>query len=99
MLKNNYHPGIFLQELLDEYNITAYKLSKDTFLQQTRISQILKGTRAISEDTAQRLARYFTTSPQYWLNLQHSYNLSNQHNDDYKNIVPITLQIHKSHQV
>ncbi len=77
MIKNTFHPGEFLQELLQDYDITAYRLSKDIFVQQTRISRILKGERSISSDTAIRLGKYFGTSPQYWLNLQDSYDLSN----------------------
>lgn len=89
MIKNNFHPGEFLQELLDDYNITAYRLSKDIFVQQTRISDILKGKRSISSDTAIRLGKYFNNSAQYWLNLQDSYDLANCKVENYHNIHPI----------
>ena len=89
MIKNNFHPGEFLQELLDDYNITAYRLSKDIFVQQTRISGILKGSRSITSDTAIRLGKYFNNSPQYWLNLQDSYDLTNCNVEDYHSISPI----------
>ena len=88
MIKNNFHPGEFLQELLDDYNITAYRLSKDIFVQQTRISDILKGKRSISSDTAIRLGKYFNNSAQYWLNLQDSYDLANCKVENYHNIHP-----------
>jgi addiction module HigA family antidote len=78
---NNYHPGLFLQELLRQYNISAYRLSKDIHLPQTRISQILRGKRAISIDTASRLAKYFGISINYWLNLQNSYDITNSNLD------------------
>ena len=89
MIKNNFHPGEFLQELLEDYNITAYRLSKDIFVQQTRISGILKGKRSISSDTAIRLGKYFNNSQQYWLNLQDSYDLSNCNVENYHNINPV----------
>lgn len=89
MIKNNFHPGEFLQELLDDYNITAYRLSKDIFVQQTRISGILKGKRSISSDTAMRLGKYFGNAPQYWLNLQDSYDLTHCDIENYYAINPI----------
>jgi len=89
MIKNTFHPGEFLQELLDDYSITAYRLSKDIFVQQTRISDILKGKRSISSDSAIRLGRYFNTSAQYWLNLQDSYDLARCNVENYQNISPI----------
>lgn len=75
MLVNNFHPSEFLKELMEEYRISAYRLAKDTFISQSRIGKILKGKRSITPDTALRLARYFGTTPQYWLNLQTSYDL------------------------
>ncbi len=75
MLLNSFHPSEFLKELMDEYRISAYRLAKDTFIPQSRIGEILKGKRGITPDTALRLSRYFGTSPQYWLNLQTSYDL------------------------
>ena len=75
MIRNPNHPGIFLQIYLDDYNITAYKLAKDTFMPQTRVSEILKGKRSITLDTALRLSKYFGNSIDQWLNLQRSYDL------------------------
>jgi antitoxin HigA-1 len=70
----NIHPGEILnEEFLIPMNITAYRLSKDTELPQTRISQILKGKRSITADTALRLSLYFGTSPKFWLGLQDDY--------------------------
>lgn len=72
----NIHPGEGLQEdFLEPLGISAYRLSKDIGVPQTRISEILRGRRSISPDTAARLGRYFRTSPQLWLNLQMAYDL------------------------
>ncbi|MBL4774204.1 MAG: HigA family addiction module antidote protein [Alcanivoracaceae bacterium] len=75
MIRNPNHPGVFLQIYLDDYNITAYKLAKDTFMPQTRVSEILKGKRSITLDTSLRLSKYFGNSIEQWLNLQRSYDL------------------------
>ena len=70
------HPGEHLAEYIEEFEITPYRLAQDIHVQQTRISQIIKGTRSISADTAIRLSRYFGTTPQFWLNLQNAYDLA-----------------------
>ena len=72
----NVHPGEVLnEEFLKPMNITAYKLSKDIGIPQTRTSAILKGVRGISADTALRLSIYFGTSAKFWLGLQDDYDL------------------------
>ncbi len=72
----NVHPGeILLEEFLKPMNITAYKLSKDIGIPQTRTSAILKGERGITADTALRLSLYFGTSPKFWLGLQDDFDL------------------------
>ncbi len=72
----NVHPGeILLEEFLRPKNISAYKLSKDIGIPQTRTSAIIKGERAITADTALRLSLYFGTSPKFWLGLQDDYDL------------------------
>ena len=59
----NIHPGeILKEEFLDPMEITAYRLSKETFIPQTRISEIIKKKRRITADTALRLSKYFGTS-------------------------------------
>jgi len=69
-------PGIILQEeFMKPMGITAYKLSKEIKVQQTAISQILKGSRRITVDMALRFSRYFGNSAQFWLNLQNYYDL------------------------
>lgn len=75
----NIHPGEVLQEeFLIPFNITAYRLSKDINIPQTRISEILKGNRRITADTALRLSQYFGNSPKFWLGLQDDYDLEEE---------------------
>jgi len=73
---SNIHPGEILQEeFLSPLSISAYRLAKDTFIPQTRISEILKGRRRITADTALRLSRYFGNSAKFWLGIQNDYDL------------------------
>jgi addiction module HigA family antidote len=75
-LQPSIHPGeILLVEFLEPLGITAYRLAKAIGVPQTRISNILAGRVGITADTAVRFARYFGTTPQYWLNLQSLYEL------------------------
>ena len=77
----NVHPGeILLEEFLKPMEITAYRLSKSIGIPQTRTSQIIKGKRVITADTALRLSKYFGTSPKFWLGLQDDYDLEEQTN-------------------
>src|SRR5437763_15501627 len=70
------HPGeILLEEFLAPLCISQYRLAKDTSVPARRINEIVRGLRAISADTALRLARYFGTSERFWLNLQARYDL------------------------
>jgi antitoxin HigA-1 len=76
---NNIHPGeILKEEFLLPMEITAYKLSKDLEIPQTRISQIIKGKRRITADTALRLASYFGNSAKFWLGLQDDYDIEEE---------------------
>ncbi len=75
----NIHPGEILdEEFIKPFKITAYQLSKETDIPQTRISEIIRGRRGISADTALRLSRYFENSPQFWLGLQADYDLEEE---------------------
>ena len=75
----NIHPGeILKEEFLVPLNITAYRLSKDIGIPQTRVSEILKGNRRITADTALRLSYYFGNSPKFWLGLQDDYDLEEE---------------------
>jgi addiction module HigA family antidote len=77
----NIHPGEILdKEFLMPLNITAYRLSREIKIPQTRISEIVKGKRKITADTALRLSKYFGNSPQFWLGLQNDYDLEEETN-------------------
>jgi len=69
-------PGeILLEEFLKPMNISAYRLAKDTNIPATRVSQILKGNRKITADTALRFSKYFGNSADFWLGIQDEYDL------------------------
>ncbi len=73
---DNIHPGeILIEEFLKPMDISAYKLAKETFIPQTRISAIIKGNRRITADTALRFSKFFGTSAKFWLGLQADYDL------------------------
>ncbi|MDY0089902.1 MAG: HigA family addiction module antitoxin [Flavobacteriaceae bacterium] len=86
----NITPGeILLEEFLIPLNISQYRLSKDLGIPQTRISEIVKGNRRITADTALRLSRYFGNSAKFWLGLQDDYDLENEFRtnpDDFRQI-------------
>ena len=70
------HPGEILhKEFLAPLGISQYRLAKDTSVPPRRINEIVRGTRAVSADTALRLSRYFGTSERFWFNLQARYDL------------------------
>ena len=75
----NVHPGeILLEEFLKPMGITAYKLSQSIGIPQTRTSQIIKGRRRITADTALRLSKFFGSSEKFWLGLQNDYDLEEE---------------------
>jgi addiction module HigA family antidote len=70
------HPGeILLEDFMKPLGLTQYRVAADMSVAPLRISQIVRGQRAITADTALRLARYFGTSPGIWLRLQAQYDL------------------------
>lgn len=70
------HPGeVLAEDFLKPLGITQYRLAKDIGVPPIRISQIIRGDRSITVDTAMRLARYFGTSAEIWLRLQVRYDL------------------------
>lgn len=89
----NIHPGeILLEEFLIPMGITAYRLAKETYLPQTRISEIIKGNRRISADTAIRLSQYFGTSAKFWMGLQDDFDLEEEQRNKkstFQNIKPL----------
>ena len=75
----NIHPGEILnEEFLIPLNITAYRLAKETNIPQTRISEIIKGNRRVTADTALRLSIFFGNSARFWLGLQDDYDIENE---------------------
>jgi antitoxin HigA-1 len=70
------HPGeVLLEEFLEPAGLSQYRLAKDVSVPPRRINEIVHGKRAVTADTALRLARYFGTTPRFWLNLQAQYDL------------------------
>ncbi len=85
------HPGEILQEdFLIPMNISAYKLAKETFIDQTRVSEIIRGKRSITIDTALRFARFFGTTPEFWINIQTQYDMENKEVE----LAPELIRIH-----
>jgi addiction module HigA family antidote len=75
----NIHPGeILFEEFLIPFKISAYKLAKDIDIPQTRISEIIKGNRRITADTALRFSKYFGNSAKFWLGLQDDFDLEEE---------------------
>ena len=88
---NNIHPGeVLLEEFLKPLGISAYRLSKDLNIPQTRVSQIIKGKRKVTADTALRLSKYFGNSAQFWLGLQNNYDLEVEQIKNNKDFAQIT---------
>lgn len=70
------HPGeILLEDFLNPLGISQYRLARDTSVPPRRINEIVHGKRAVTPDTALRMARFFGTTGQFWLNLQSRYEL------------------------
>src|SRR3981189_2536303 len=71
------HPGEILREdLMKPLGLSANRLARDLRVPVTRISEIVNGRRSVTTDTALRLARYFGSTPQFWMNLQATYDLN-----------------------
>lgn len=70
------HPGEVLKEELDERKMSASALARQMAVPPNRIAQLLAGKRAVTSDTALRLAHCFGTSPLFWMNLQSQHDLS-----------------------
>lgn len=77
-LKNITPGDILLEEFLMPLDISQYRLSKDLEIPQTRISEIIKGNRRITADTAIRLSAYFGNSAKFWLGLQNDYDIESE---------------------
>ncbi len=90
MARSLIHPGEHLADVIEAAGITAAQLARDIKVPANRVTSILHGTRAITADTALRLARYFDTSAAFWMNLQQIYELrrAEQENGDAINAIP-----------
>ncbi|ERM81998.1 hypothetical protein P872_07535 [Rhodonellum psychrophilum GCM71 = DSM 17998] len=84
---SNIHPGEVLnEEFLKQFEISADRLSKDINIPQTRISEIVKGRRRITADTALMLSKYFGTTPKFWLGLQDDFDIEEERNQIIKEL-------------
>ena len=93
----NVHPGEILNyEFLEPFEITAYRLSKDLKIPQTRISEIIKGNRRITADTALRLSKYFGNSAKFWLGIQNDYDIEEEKENKEKELDEITQFVDKN---
>ena len=77
-LRNTTPGEILLEEFLIPMEISQYRLSKDLSIPQTRVSEIVKGNRRITADTALRLSAYIGNSAKFWLGIQDDYNIENE---------------------
>src|SRR5436189_6174125 len=83
----NIHPGeVLSEEFLIPFGISAYKLAKDIGIPQTRVSEILKGNRRITADTALRLSKYFGNSAKFWLGLQDDFDIEEEKRIKFKDL-------------
>ncbi len=69
------HPGTYLKELLEELELSQYRLAQDIGVTAMRVSHVVRGQRPITAEFALRLGRYFKQSPRFWLNLQSRYDI------------------------
>ncbi len=90
----NIHPGqVLLKEFLTPLKISAYRLSKEISIPQTRTSEIIKGKRRITADTALRLSKFFGNSAQFWLGLQNDYDIEDEMRNKQKDLNAIRKHI------
>jgi addiction module HigA family antidote len=69
------YPVVYLKELLDELNLSQYRLARELGVPAMRINYVVKGRRPVTAELALRLGRYFGQSPRYWINLQSRYDM------------------------
>ena len=87
----NVHPGEILEkDFLEPLGLTAYALAKGIGVDQTRVSQLIKGKRSFTADTAIRLSKFFKMSAEFWLNAQSRFDLVQEmeHMENYQDIEP-----------
>lgn len=94
--KKNSHPGEFLAKIMSEAELSANALARELGVPPNRISSIMNGSRGLTADTALRLARYFKTSAEYWMDLWVAYELAQARAEagkDIANIKPGTYTV------
>ncbi len=93
MLEDPSHPGEVLKELyLEPLGMSAIALARELHVPRTRIERLVKGETGVSADTAMRLARFFGTTPEYWLNLQRAWDLARAREQvDVSDITPLKV--------
>lgn len=93
----NIHPGeILMEEFLIPLELSAYRLSKEIAIPQTRLSEIIKGNRRITADTALRLAKFFGNSAKFWLGLQDDYDIEFEKKLKHKELIAIKQYGHNA---
>jgi addiction module HigA family antidote len=93
----NIHPGeILLEEFLLPLEISAYRLSKEIAIPQTRISEIIKGKRRITADTALRFSKFFGNSAKFWLGLQDDFDIEDEKTHKQKALNSIRQYVHNA---
>lgn len=93
MLQDPSHPGEVLKELyLEPLGMSAIALARELHVPRTRIERLVKGETGVSADTAIRLAKFFGTTPEYWLNLQRAWDLARAREQvDVSDITPLKV--------
>ncbi len=93
MLQAPSHPGEVLKELyLEPLGMSAIALARELHVPRTRIERLVKGDTGVSADTAMRLAKFFRTTPEYWLNLQRAWDLARAREQvDVSDITPLKV--------
>jgi len=93
----NSHPGeVLLEEFLIPLELSAYRLSKEISIPQTRISEIIKGNRRITADTALRLSKFFGNSAKFWLGLQDDFDIEDEKAHKQKDLNSIKQYVHNA---
>ncbi|MDO8998227.1 MAG: HigA family addiction module antitoxin [Bacteroidota bacterium] len=93
----NIHPGeVLLEEFLIPLELSAYRLSKEISIPQTRISEIIKGNRRITADTALRLSKFFGNSAKFWLGLQDDFDIEDEKAHKQKDLNLIKQYVHNA---
>jgi addiction module HigA family antidote len=98
---NPISPGeILLEEFMQPFGLSMNRLALELHVPLTRVSEIVHGQRAITTDTALRLARFFGTTPQFWLNLQQLYDLQVAEQKDAaviaRQVQPLKAEVHSA---